>query len=52
MLLEEIFLDTSIMKIILLFGEDFKLPSGLLYRSIFSATDPIAVVCFLKQIFG
>ena len=38
------------MKFILFYGGEFTFVSGLLYGSIASATDPVAVVCLLKEL--
>ena len=50
MLLVAIFLTALHMKYILFYGGEFTFVSGLLYGSIASATDPVAVVCLLKEL--
>jgi sodium/hydrogen exchanger 10/11 len=50
MLLVAVFLTALMMKFILFYGGEFTFVSGLLYGSIASATDPVAVVCLLKEL--
>ena len=50
MLLVATFLSAFMMKYILGYNGEFTWISALLYGSIISATDPVAVVCLLKEL--